>query len=255
MSERTSCHGSHELKLQSVTASYGKKIALEALSFSINCGHRLGVIGPNGAGKSTLIRILAGLKSADSGHIFWQKQPLKQCHKEIAYLPQLDQHQKHFPITVREVVAMGRYPSVGFWKRLSTMDNDIIEQAIDIMDMGKLRNRQIDELSGGQQQRAYIARALAQEAHVILLDEPFNGLDRESSLHLSHSLHTLADKGHLIIASHHNLETLATIFDRVLVLDTEQVAYGETTAILQREEVQAVFQCNHFDHHNQAHLC
>lgn len=247
MSERTSCHGSHELRLKSVAASYGKKIALQGVSFEIRCGHRLGVIGPNGAGKSTLIRILAGLKQADSGQLFWQDKQLNKCVKEIAYLPQLDQHQKHFPITVREVVEMGRYPNVGIWKRLTKMDNQIIDQAVDAMDLGDLQNRQIDELSGGQQQRTYIARALAQEAHVILLDEPFNGLDRESSLHLSHSLHTLSQNGHLIIASHHNLETLEQIFDRLLVLDTRQVAFGETKPILQSDEVQAVFRCAHFD--------
>jgi ABC-type Mn2+/Zn2+ transport system ATPase subunit len=248
MSEPISCHGSHELRLQSIAASYGKKAALEDISFTVKCGHRLGVIGPNGAGKSTLIRVLAQLKQADRGQIFWQDKPLHQCVKEIAYLPQLDQHQKHFPITIREVVSMGRYPSVGCWKRFTQRDNKIIDQAIQTMDLADLQNRQIDELSGGQQQRTYIARALAQEAHVILLDEPFNGLDRESSLHLGHSLHALSQSGHLIIASHHNLETLEQLFDRTLVLDTEQVAFGNTKTVLESHKVQAVFRCNHFAH-------
>lgn len=247
MNEHPSCHSSHELKLQTVAASYGRKSALNDVSFAITCGHRLGVIGPNGAGKSTLIRILAGLKQADHGQIFWRDKLLHQSAKEFGYLPQLDQHQKHFPITIREVVAMGRYPKTGMWRRLTQKDQRIIDRAIASMDLGDLQNRQIDELSGGQQQRTYIARALAQEAHVILLDEPFNGLDRESSLHLDHSLHTLAQNGHLIIASHHNLETLEHVFDRLLVLDTKQVAFGETKAILLQDEVQAVFRCAHFD--------
>ena len=246
MSDLITSHGSHELTLQSVTANYGKKTALKEVTFSVKCGHRLGVIGPNGAGKSTLIRILAGLKPVIRGKILWQDKPLNKCTREIAYLPQLDQHHKHFPITVREVVSMGRYPSVGFWKKLTERDYQIIEQAIDIMEMKNLQDRQIDELSGGQQQRAYIARALAQEAHVLLLDEPFNGLDNESSHHLMHSLHSLSQNGHLIIASHHNLETLDKIFDRILVLNTKQVAFGATKTTLHKDAVQTLFQCHHF---------
>lgn len=240
-----------ELVLKNISASYGSKLALSNISCRMLSGHRTAIIGPNGAGKSTLIKILAGLKQADQGEILWQGQPFTKGYREIAYLPQLDDHQKHFPVNVREVVSMGRYPNIGLWKKLCSKDHEIIDQALEAMNLQDLQDCQIDQLSGGQQQRTYLARALAQEVQIILLDEPFNGLDSESSHHLAKTMDALAKKGHLIIASHHNLATLEQFFDQLLVLDTTQVAFGETKTTLHTDHVQRIFACDHFEHATQ----
>jgi len=240
------CKHDHDLDVSEISAKYGGNSVLKDISFSISCGNRLAVIGPNGAGKSTLLRILAGIKKRSSGEVLWQQKPLANWNKEIAYLPQIDSHQTNFPITVREVIAMGRYPQVSFWKKFSKTDHDKVDEAMEIMELTHLANRQIDQLSGGQQQRTYIARCLAQEAHVILLDEPFNGLDAESRTHLSHTLQTLTEKGHLIIASHHNLDTVTTLFDYVLAVEHTQIHYGPSQEAMASKEVQDLFFCKHY---------
>lgn len=241
-----SCAHTHDLTLEGVSASYGKTEVLREISLSISCGQRMAIIGPNGAGKSTLIKLLAGLKKRSLGEISWQNKPLEDWSHEIAYLPQSDSHQKQFPITVKEVVLMGRYPKAPFWKKYSQTDKDKVQEAMHLMEIEDLANRQIDALSGGQQQRAFIARCLAQEAHVILLDEPFNGLDAESRTHLAHTLKMLSDNGHLIIASHHNLDTVTALFDKVLVINNKQIAFGESAETMKLPEINELFHCSHF---------
>jgi len=240
------CKDQHDLILNDVEATYGGHPVLSGVNFSVSCGTRLAVVGPNGAGKSTLLRILAGIKKSSEGEILWRDKLLKSWSSEIAYLPQIDLHHRNFPITVREVVAMGRYPEVSFWKRFQKKDYEIVNHAMKVMEITDLADRQIDELSGGQQQRAYIARCLAQEAHMILLDEPFNGLDAESKRHLSYTLKELADSGHLIIASHHNLATVTELFDKTLVVNRRQIAFGESAEVMNSEEVKTLFHCAHY---------
>ena len=241
-----SCAHEHDLEFRYVAATYGKTSVLRDINFSVSCGNRMAVIGPNGAGKSTLLRILAGIKKQSSGEILWKNEPLENWAKEIAYLPQIDSHQLDFPITVREVVAMGRYPQVSFWRKFTAKDKEKVEEAMEVMEISSLADRQIDDLSGGQQQRAFIARCLAQEAHVILLDEPFNGLDAESRTHLAHTLKNLSDDGHLIIASHHNLDTVTELFDRALAVNHGQVAFGPSEEVMSSEAVIELFHCKHY---------
>lgn len=242
-------HEHHQLDLSGVGYNYGTKEALRGVEFSVHCGQRLALLGPNGAGKSTLIRLLAGLLKQQSGIINWRESPISKARREIAYLPQVDQHQRHFPIRVRDVVAMGRFPHLGHLKRFRKIDQDKTDEAIATMNLGEIANRQIDQLSGGQQQRTYIARALAQEAHVLLLDEPFNGLDIESRCHLSDSLIDLTKSGHLIIASHHQLESVTEIFTHALVLDRDQVAFGPAPEVMVSEAVkQTLHSCHPHAH-------
>jgi len=245
--------GAHQLEVRNLKGEYGPKLALEGCSFETVCGRRLALLGPNGAGKSTLIRILAGLMKASEGEVFWKGKALNQATREIAYLPQVDQHQRHFPLSVREVVEMGRFPYVGHFGKWSTADSEAVEKAIETMQLENIANRQIDELSGGQQQRSFIARALAQHAHVILLDEPFNGLDVESRCHLAETLEDLAKGGHLIIASHHNLENVTEIFDEALVLSRRQVAFGEVNQVMASEEVKHLMHSCH--PHQEGEVC
>lgn len=237
----------HHLELREVGASYGAKVALEDVSFEIGCGRRLALIGPNGAGKSTLLKILAGLKKPGAGDLFWQGRPLKQWTREIAYLPQIGRHQEGFPVCVREVVEMGRYPHLGLFRSFGREDRERVESAMEQMEISGLAERQIDQLSGGQRQRAFIARALAQDAHVILLDEPFTGLDAESGIHLGETLKDLSGSGHLVIASHHDLHSVTSVFTDVLAIDRRQVGFGEAAEVMGRSEVQDLFRCAHYE--------
>lgn len=243
----SSCAHSHRLELQNVSAHYQNQCVLENITFSVECGTRLALLGPNGAGKSTLIKILAGLKKPTTGTITWQGKPLQKWSKEIAYLPQMDQHQLNFPATVRNIVEMGRYPHLGFWRKMRPIDFQKVDEAIERMEISSFAHKQIDALSGGQRQRVFIARALAQEAHVILLDEPFNGLDSESRIHLAVNIEKLTKQGHLIISSHHNLDTVTQIFDEALVVNRSQVKIGDAKSVMESPEVHDLFHCNHHD--------
>lgn len=241
-------HEHHLLELSQVAYCYGSKLALSEVDFSAHCGQRLALLGPNGAGKSTLIRLLAGLLKPQNGTLSWRGAPIAQARREIAYLPQVDHHQKNFPLRVRDVVEMGRFPHLGHFKRFGKIDAQKTEEAIATMNLEDIADRQIDQLSGGQQQRTYIARALAQEAHVLLLDEPFNGLDIESRCHLSASMIELSESGHLIIASHHQLESVTDIFTHALVLNQKQVNFGEAAEVMQSQEVKAILHACHPQH-------
>ena len=222
----------HHLQLRHVTAGYGTEPALEDICFDAACGSTLALIGPNGAGKSTLLNALAGLLPIWSGEILWNGTPLAQHRSEIAYLPQRSEVDWHFPLTVRQLVEMGRYPSTGIWGSLSRHDREIVDKALVTLNLQELQHRQIGTLSGGQQQRCFLARALAQEAHILLLDEPFTGLDVPGTEALSALLRSLAAEGRLVIASHHDLATAPQIFDQAMLLRRKLVAAGAVADVL-----------------------
>ncbi len=230
---------SHQLEIRNLSISYGDKLALDNLSMSCNCGHTLALIGPNGAGKSSLINAIVGIIPYQAGEIIWQGKPIKR--NEIAYMPQRNEIDWSFPINVRQLVEMGRYPSLGLWKKVSQHDRDIVDKAISSLNLGQLQERQIGELSGGQQQRVFLARALAQEAHILLLDEPFNGLDLPGIQQLSQLLGQLAAEGRLVIASHHDLVSAPTIFEKTLLLKRELIAYGDTRDVLSEENIRLAY--------------
>jgi ABC-type Mn2+/Zn2+ transport system ATPase subunit len=147
----------------------------------------------------------------------------------------------NFPITVRRVVAMGRYPQAGWWRPFSPNDAEAIARAIAVMGLTDLADRQISELSGGQQQRVFLARALAQEAHVLLLDEPFTGLDRNSKSSLAETLRSLTKEGRLVIASHHDMDTVRDIYDEVLLLRRGAVAFGPVDEVFTHALLEETF--------------
>lgn len=231
---------SHELKLEHLSLYYGTTPAIKDISFSICCGQSLALIGPNGAGKSTLLSAIAGILKYSQGRITWDGKALPR--HEIAYIPQRSEVDWEFPITVRQLVELGRYPSLGIWKSEGKHDRDIVDKALDSLELNELQNRQIGSLSGGQQQRAFLARALAQEAHILLLDEPFTGLDRPGEESLSKLLKQLSKEGRLIIASHHDLNTAAQIFDQALLLNCKQIAFGASEAVLCEDILAKCFQ-------------
>lgn len=223
----------HELTVERLSAAYAPGVpALSDISFSIHCGHALALMGANGAGKSTLLNVLAGLLAPTHGRVLWNGRPLHDFRHEIAYMPQRSEVDWDFPITVRQLVEMGRFPSVGLWRAPSAHDAAIVDKAIDAMQLSGLEHRQIGCLSGGQQQRAFLARALAQEAHILLLDEPFTGLDVPGARALGELLHSLASEGRLVIASYHDLENAHRIFDKTLLLKRRLIAYGDTATTL-----------------------
>lgn len=231
----------HELRITDLSVRYGEISALEGVNLHTRCGTCLGLIGPNGAGKSTLMKAMAGLVRPAGGRIDWRGAPLAKATSEIAYLAQREEVDWNFPLTVRGLVEMGRFPHVGWWRRFGKRDQEVVEAAIETMRLGDLANRQISALSGGQQQRAFVARALAQEAHILLLDEPFTGLDRPSQELLMELLAQLAAGGRLVIASHHDLDTVEEIFDEVLFLNRCQVDFGTVADVFHTRNLEACF--------------
>lgn len=220
------CHSQHRLEVEGLTVGYREVLALEDVSFATECGRCLALVGPNGAGKSTLLKTLAGILRAQAGRVLWRGAPLTKAHRELAYLPQRGEVDWQFPITVRGLVEMGRYPNLGWWRPFRRHDDEIVRRALAAMKLEDLADRQISALSGGQQQRTFLARALAQESHVLLLDEPFTGLDRPAEETLRGLLRDLAAEGRLIIASHHDLDSVPEIFDEVLLLRRRTIAFG-----------------------------
>lgn len=236
-----SCATHHKLEIGGLSVSYRETRALENLSFVTECGRSVALVGPNGAGKSTLLKALAGLIKPDEGRILWRGKPLTRSSHEIAYLPQRGDIDWNFPITVRGLVEMGRYPNLGWWKTYSKHDEEIVERALVSMRLIDLQHRQISALSGGQQQRAFIARALAQEAHVLLLDEPFTGLDRPAQETLIALFRELSKEGRLLIASHHDLASVASVFDEVLLLKRIQVAFGSVSEAFTEDNIKTAY--------------
>lgn len=231
----------HELVVENLCVHYRNIVALENVNFATSCGNRVALIGANGAGKSTLIKAIAGLVPRSSGSIMWRRTAVKKWSREFAYLPQREEVDWSFPITVRGLVEMGRYPQTGMFARFSADDHQAVDAALETLDLADLQNRQIRELSGGQQQRTFLARAIAQEAHVLLLDEPFTGLDRRASSQLADLLERLAHEGRLVIASHHDLNTAPSLFDEVLLIATHQIAFGPAKDILTEANLDTTF--------------
>lgn len=233
-------HG-HELQVEDLTVSYHRIPALHHLNFTVACGQSVALIGPNGAGKSTLLKALAGLVRKETGHIRFHGHVVQGPTHDLAYLPQREQIDWDFPTTVRGIVEMGRYLRLGWWRRYGRVDAEAVEKAIDAMQLRALEDRQINALSGGQQQRAFLARALAQEAHVVLLDEPFTGLDKPTQESLRTLLRGLRDRGKLILASHHDLHTVPELFDQVILLNGELIAAGPTAETLTPQNLERTY--------------
>ena len=239
--EQTGTSGSHCLDVQALHVHYGPVCALRDVSFQTHCGKAVGLIGGNGAGKSTLMKAIVGLTPFSSGNVLWRNTPVDRSTHEIAYLPQREQVDWDFPITVRGLVEMGRFPLLGMLTPFKTRDSQAVDEALETMRIENLQKRQISQLSGGQQQRVFIARALAQEAHVLLLDEPFTGLDQPSRETLSNLLKELVKHGRLIIASHHDLQTVEDLFDEVILLNHTLIDFGVPENVLTEQNMSKAF--------------
>lgn len=226
------------LDLQDVCVTYHGKLAAETnhhalhhISFQAKPGEQIAVIGPNGAGKSTLFKLLAGMLKPDSGSInMFGHAPHE--HICIAYVSQRSQIDWSFPVTVFDVVMMGRTRQIGLFRRPGKADRAIVQASLERVNALPLADKQIGELSGGQQQRIFIARALAQDAHLLLLDEPLTGLDIPSQEKLFECLAGLRASGVTVMIATHDLTLAAERFDRVILLNRKIIADGPAAAVL-----------------------
>ncbi len=232
----------HSLAVRDLTVSYHRVPALHHIAFEVRCGESVALLGPNGAGKSTLLKSLAGLLPRETGSITFHGKEVAKATTDFAYLPQRENIDWDFPTTVRGLVEMGRYLRLGWWRRFREEDCIAVDEAIEAMRLQTLDKRQISALSGGQQQRAFLARALAQQAHVFLLDEPFTGLDKPTQDNLKELLRTLRDQGKLIIASHHDLQSVPELFDRVILLNGELIAEGPVQEVFTEANIHKTYQ-------------
>jgi manganese/iron transport system ATP-binding protein len=229
------------LTLEDVVVSYGGRPALEDVTLSVPHGAQVAIVGPNGAGKSTLFKALVGLLPVRSGTMLLSDRKPGKHGDTIAYVPQREEIDWGFPVTVHDVVMMGRYGSLGWFHRPKAADREVVARCLDELGIGELERRAIGELSGGQQQRVFLARALAQEPHVLLLDEPFTGVDvgaREALLTL---LDRLRGRGITVLVSTHDMETAAQRFELTALLNRRLIAYGEPATVFTQEHLSEAF--------------
>uniref|UniRef100_A0A7C4KYF7 Metal ABC transporter ATP-binding protein n=1 Tax=Bellilinea caldifistulae TaxID=360411 RepID=A0A7C4KYF7_9CHLR len=228
------------LRLDKVTVSYESGKALDEISFELQRGERLAVVGPNGAGKSTLFKVIAGVLHPTSGLVeVAGSQP--DGHICIAYVPQRSQVDWNFPLQVRDVVMMGRVGKIGWLRRPTPKDQQIVRRALETVGLQELADRQIGQLSGGQQQRMFIARALAQEAELMLMDEPFTGLDVPAQEELFRILDSLRTQGVTVMVALHDLQTASERFDRVMLLNRRLIGLGSAEQIFTPEHLIAAY--------------
>ena len=209
----------------------GRTFALQNINFTVQQGERIAVVGPNGAGKSTLFKLIVGTVKPSEGqvHIFGHGPDGHIC---IGYVPQRNEIDWSFPVTVEDVVMMGRVGQIGLFRWPRRADWEIVQRSLDRVEATHLAKKQIGELSGGQQQRIFIARALAQEAELLLLDEPLNGLDLPSQQTIFNILDKLRPDGVTVLVATHDLQMAADRFDKIMLLNREIVAFAEPTAVL-----------------------
>ncbi len=227
--------------IHQLTVNYEKTSALWDINVSIPRGSLVGVLGPNGAGKSTLLKALLGIVKPLSGNVQFFGKPFHKINEKIAYVPQKGSIDWDFPITVFDVVLMGRFGKLRGLKWYTKADKQAAQKMLNRLEMSDLADRQIGALSGGQQQRLFIARALLQDAEIILLDEPFAAVDKATEDIIIRLLKKLREEGKTILVVHHDLNTAPHYFDQVLLLNTSLVAYGDVKETLTSRNLSLVY--------------
>lgn len=236
-------HLSHlpALEIHHLTVNYDKTPVLWDISLKVPQGVLVGVIGPNGAGKSSLIKAALGLVKPIAGRVDFFGRPLKEVQQRVAYVPQKESVDWDFPITVRDLVLMGRYGRLGLFHRPRQADWAAADHYLDIVGMTAFKDRQISQLSGGQQQRVFLARALLQEADVYFMDEPFVGVDLATERVLMQLLHQLKAKGKTVFVVHHDLHTVEKDFDWAILLNMRLVACGEVREVFNSDTLNSTY--------------
>ena len=224
------------LDVSHLTVRYNGRMALDDVTFHLHEGERIAIVGPNGAGKSTLIKAVAGVLQPHSGEvsIFGSRPGGHVC---IGYIPQRSQVDWNFPVSVADVVMMGRSAKLGPFNWPHKRDWDVVQHALETVELSNLSRRQISQLSGGQQQRMFIARALAQEAELMLMDEPLTGLDAPSQEGILNLLDRLQQEKVTVMVATHDLDQAASHFDRIMLLNHRLVAFGEPGEVLHTDNL------------------
>jgi manganese/iron transport system ATP-binding protein len=229
---------------EAVTVTYRNGLtALTDASFAIPKGTITALVGVNGAGKSTLFKAIMGFLPLARGKIRLMGLPVREALRQnlVAYVPQAEEVDWSFPVLVEDVVMMGRYGHMGFLRRASDADRAAVDRALARLGLADLRLRQIGELSGGQKKRVFLARALAQESRIILLDEPFTGVDVTTEEQIIALLRTLRDEGHVMLVSTHNLGSVPDFCDRTILVKGTVLAHGPTATIFTRDNLERAF--------------
>ena len=216
------------LELHDLTVAYDRKPVLWNIDLTLPQGVLTGIIGPNGAGKSTLIKSVMGLLPNSSGYVRIFDKPLEEVRSRVSYVPQRESVDWDFPASVKDVVLMGRYGKLGLFKRPRKADHQAAMDALRKVGMENFAKRQISQLSGGQQQRVFLARALAQQADIYFMDEPFAGVDAATEKAIIALLREMSAQGKTVIVVHHDLQSVTSYFDWVILLNMRLTAYGPT---------------------------
>ena len=230
------------IEVENLTVSYGPVPALLDVSFAIPPGQLVGVIGPNGSGNITLTKAILGFVKPDLGTVKLFGEPADHAIGRVAYVPQRGSVDWDFPVTVRDVALMGRYGHVSWWKDLTAEDKRIAEEALEMVRMSEFRDRQIGQLSGGQQQRVFMARAMTQGADILLLDEPFAGVDAATEHAILDVLERTKASGRTLVVVHHDLSTADEYFDALLLLKQRLFAFGPPATVLHPELLCEVYE-------------
>lgn len=229
------------LEVHDLTVSYHRKPVLWGVDLTLPKGVLTGVIGPNGAGKSTLIKSIMQLVPLSSGYVKILGEDLDKVRDKVSYVPQRESVDWDFPASVLDVVLMGRYNKLGLFRRARKADHDVALECLQKVGMAEYKNRQISQLSGGQQQRVFLARALAQDADLYFMDEPFAGVDAATEAAIIELLRDMAAKGKTVVVVHHDLQSAQDYFNWILFLNMRLIASGPTEKVFTNELLQETY--------------
>lgn len=229
------------LEIHDLTVSYERKPVLYGVDLTLESGSLVGVVGPNGAGKTTLIKTIMGIVPANGGWVKIFGQPYSKAVTRVGYVPQRESVDWDFPVTVMDLVLMGRYGHAGLMRRVGKRDREIARECLEKVNMSPFAERQIGNLSGGQQQRVFLARALAQESDLYLMDEPFVGVDAATETAIVELLRELKNRGKTLVVVHHDLSTAREYFDQLILLNMRLVAYGPVEETYTSELLQKTY--------------
>lgn len=229
------------LETHDLTVAYEKRPVLYGVDVQVPEGKLIGIVGPNGAGKSTLIKAIMGIVPTTGGWVKVFGKSFAKNAKRVGYVPQRESVDWDFPVNVMDVVLMGRYGRLGLMGRVTKKDREVAEACLDKVGMLPYAKRQISNLSGGQQQRVFLARALAQESDLYLMDEPFVGVDAATEAAIIELLRELKNRGKTILVVHHDLPTAQKYFDMLLLLNMRLVAFGPTEEVFTQELLQKTY--------------
>lgn len=237
----TADNASLPLSIQDLTVAWHRKPVIWDVEFDVSPGQLVGIVGPNGAGKSTLLKAVMDLVPRASGRISIFGKPWKQNRNRVGYVPQRESVDWDFPVSVLDVVTMGLYGQIGWCRPVTRRHREIAREALDRVGIGDFADRQISQLSGGQQQRTFLARALVQNADLYLLDEPFAAVDAATEQAIIEILREMRQAGKTAIVIHHDLHTVPTYFDSVVLLNMRVVAQGPTAIVFTRENLERTY--------------